>query len=60
MLVGMLALIDPVITLTDILWVGKIKWITDALAFCESSVIKLSACLPTTIIISVSSSISQQ
>ena len=56
-LAGMLALINPVITLTDGLCVANIKCIPAALAFAANLVIRSSTFFPTLSIISANSSI---
>ena len=55
-LAGKLALITPVITLTEGLWVAIIKWIPIALANCANRAIGVSTSLPAVIMRSANSS----
>ena len=55
-LAGKLALITPVITLTDGLWVAIIKWIPIALASCANLAIGVSTSFPAVMIKSANSS----
>ena len=55
-LVGIFALIKPVMTSTEGLWVANIRWIPAALAFCAILAIRCSTFFPTNIIMSANSS----